>query len=70
MEKARSGNVDWCVLTNGNGIRAYNASWKVRSISESLLFKLSLNEYMENRSSLLLLSKQSIEKGDLIKRGR
>jgi hypothetical protein len=69
IKYAKLGDVDWCILTNGNEIRVYNASWKVRGISERLLFKFSLNEYIENRYSLLLLSKQSIEKGELDRNG-
>lgn len=69
IKYAKLGDIDWCILTNGNEIRVYNASWKVGSISERLLFKLSLNEYIENRSSLLLLSKQSIAKGELDRKG-
>ena len=68
IKYAKLGDIDWCVLTNGNEIRVYNASWK-GGISERLFFKLSLNQYLENRNSLLLLSKQSIEKDELDKAG-
>ena len=69
IKYAKLGDIDWCVLTNGNEIRVYNASWKVKGTSERLFFESSLNEYLENRDHLFLLSKQSIQKGDLDKEG-
>jgi predicted type IV restriction endonuclease len=68
IKYAKLGDVNWCVLTNGNEIRVYNASWK-GDVNERLFLKLSLNEYLESKDSLFLLSKQSIEKGELDKAG-
>ena len=65
---AKLGDVDWCILTNGNEIRVYNASWK-GDMSKRLFFKLFLNDYLKNKSKLLLLSKESVEKGELDKAG-
>ena len=65
IKYAKLGDIDWCVLTNGNEIRVYNASWKVKGTNERLFFKSSLNDYLENRDRLFLLSKQSIQKSDL-----
>jgi len=65
---AKLGDVNWCILTNGNEIRVYNASWK-GDMGERLFFKLSLNDYLKNKTKLLLLSKESVEKGELDKAG-
>ena len=65
---AKLGDVNWCILTNGNEIRVYNASWK-GDMSKRLFFKLFLNDYLKNKSKLLLLSKESVEKGELDKAG-
>jgi len=69
IKYAKLGDIDWCILTNGNEIRVYNTSWKVTATNERLFFKLLLNEYLENRDSLLLLSKQNVQKGELDRRG-
>lgn len=68
IKYAKLGDVDWCVLTDGNETRVYNASWK-GDISERLFFKLSLSQYLENRNRIFLLSKQSVEKRELDERG-
>jgi len=63
---AKLGDVDWCILTNGNEIRVYNASWK-GDMGKRLFFKLFLNDYLKNKSKLFLLSKVSVERGELDK---
>ena len=69
IKYAKLGDIDWCVLTNGNEIRVYNASWK-GDISERLFFRSSLDEYLENKDNLFLLSKQNLQKGEVDRKGR
>ena len=68
IKYAKLGDINWCILTNGNEIRVYNASWK-GDMSKRLFFKLFFNDYLKNKSKLFLLSKESVEKGELDKAG-
>jgi len=59
--------VDWCALTNGREIRVYGAFYG-KTTQQRLLFRLAIEEYLNNLNELMRISKKKIQKlGDYAK---
>jgi hypothetical protein len=61
LSYARLGDVEWAVLTNGGGLRVYDAARR------SQVIRLRLDEYLKERDKLLLLSRGKVKEGALRK---
>ncbi len=74
LNYAKHGNVDWCVLTNGNIWRVYSRG-ATNKVDENLFFEVRLTDLLteaweEAMGRLRLLSKGSLREGRLDKEGR
>lgn len=58
-------SVPWVVLTNFEEIKVFNAEWDSPEPETSLFFELKYNEYLKNFEKLSLLSRESVESGEL-----
>lgn len=61
-------SVPWVVLTNFDSIKVFNAEWDSPEPETSLFFELKFNQYLENFEKLWLLSRESVESGELDKK--
>jgi predicted type IV restriction endonuclease len=69
LKYANAEGVNWCVLSNGQEWRVYNAFWRIKGIEHKMLFRISIDEFIEKMNKLLLLSKESILSGNLEREG-
>lgn len=59
-------SVSYAVLTDFESLKIFNADWDTLDIERSIVFEISYKNYL-NDERLWLLSKQSIENGELDK---
>lgn len=59
--------ITWAVLSDFEGTKVFNAERIAKHPDESLFFELKWDQYLERFDQLWLLSKESIEKGELDK---
>jgi len=69
IKYANAEGVSWCVLTNGRELGVYNAFWKIKGIEQKTLFKVSIADFKEKTTKLLLLSKDKVVSGKLDEEG-
>jgi len=55
--------VTWAVLTDFESTKIFNAQDIERSLADKIFFEIPYNEYLERFDQLLLLSRESFEKG-------
>jgi len=60
-------DITWAVLSDFEGTKVFNAERIAKHPNESLFFELKWDQYLERFDQLWLLSKESIEKGELDK---
>ena len=57
----------WAVLTDFEGIKVFNAEWRLKNVRDNLFLNLDWRDYLYHFDKLWLLSKESFEKGLLDK---
>jgi len=53
----------WAILTDFEGIKVFNAEWKTKNPLQNMFFSLSHKQFLEGFDQLMLLSRESLEKG-------
>ncbi len=53
----------WAVLTDFEGIKVFNAEWKLKNPLQNMFFGLKYHQFLDRFEQLWLLSRQSLEKG-------